>query len=243
MRVTRLYHPAKLDCGKTVTLDAAASRHLIRVLRTRTGSNVTLFDGDGFDYHCKTVDADPKRTRLHVQSRIQLNNESSLYTTLVQGISRNERMDTTIQKAVELGVNRVIPVLCERSNYRVASDRASKKIDHWKRVAISACEQSGRSRIPEITDIMPVHDIGNILDKDASKFVLNPYADISFSDLSAQPHRIELVVGPEGGLSGEEIASLEEHGFMSVQFGPRILRTETTGPAALCAIQVLWGDI
>jgi 16S rRNA (uracil1498-N3)-methyltransferase len=202
-----------------------------------------LFDGSGYDYRCKTLDADPKKTRLTVEIRDRIDNESSLTTTLIQGVSRHDRMDTSIQKAVELGVNRIIPLICQRSNYRSSSDKSRKKREHWKKVAISACEQSGRSRIPEIMDIISLDDVFQTLDTTALKILLNPYSRNTLKDIDCQHESIEVVVGPEGGLSETEIEALESERFASVCFGPRILRTETTGPAVLSAIQVLWGDL
>ena len=243
MRTTRLYHPEKLSCGKIVTLDANNSGHLIRVLRTQPGSEVVLFDGSGYDFHCTTIDADPKKTHLDVLSSERVVNESNLSSTLIQGISRNDRMDASIQKAVELGINKIIPLLCERSNYRVSSDRTNKKHEHWNKIVISACEQSGRSSIPQITDITPLSDIDQVVDSDALKILLNPRSKTTLNDISCSQKSVEIIVGPEGGLSYAEIQTLESKQFCSVRFGPRILRTETTGPAVLSAVQVLWGDM
>lgn len=243
MRITRLYYPEYLSCGDTVTLDPNASNHLVRVLRMKAGSEVVLFDGTGFDYHCRTLDADPKKTRLAVGSRERIDNESCLTTTLIQGLSRHDRMETSIQKAVELGVDRILPLICQRSNYRLSSDKSVKKLEHWKKIVISACEQSGRSRIPEITEIVSLNEIGRFLDDDALKILLNPYAETSLKAIDRLHQSVDVIVGPEGGLSDGEISQLQDEGFISARFGPRILRTETTGPAIISAIQVLWGDM
>ena len=120
MRITRLYHPGKLCCGETTQLDSNASNHLVRVLRCKAGSDIILFNGDGLDYRCKTIATDPKQTSVTVESKVQTNNESNLYITLIQGLSRQDRMEATIQKSVELGVNRIIPVICQRSNSMVS---------------------------------------------------------------------------------------------------------------------------
>ena len=242
MRITRLYHPEKLSCGKTTQLDANSSSHLVRVLRTRIDTEVVLFNGDGFDYLCKTIDNNPKKTLLSIESKTQANNESSLKTTLIQGLSRHDRMDHTIQKSVELGVNRIIPVLCQRSNSRLAKDKQVKKLAHWNKVVISACEQSGRSVLPEITEVVSIENIDQCLDEGVFKILLNPETGISLNDITSSHQSVEIFIGPESGLTDEEISLLEAQNFTSIRFGPRILRTETTGPAVLSAVQLLWGD-
>lgn len=242
MRITRIYHPENLICGNTTNLDANASNHLIRVLRTKIDTPIVLFNGDSFDYYCKTLDASTKNTLVAVESRVEVKNESNINITLIQGISRQDRMEATIQKSVELGVNNIIPVLCQRSNTKLTQDKKIKKLAHWRKVAISACEQSGRSVIPEITDIMSACDIKQFLKEDTFKIILNPEAKTSLKDLDINHQKVELFVGPEGGLSHEEITFLENEHFKSIRFGPRILRTETAGPAVISAIQMLWGD-
>ena len=243
MRITRLHHPVQLTCGKTTYLSTEASSHLIRVLRTKTNSDLVLFNGDGFDYRCKTLDENPKKTSVIIESRYQLTNESDLHITLIQGLSRQDRMETTIQKSVELGVNKIIPVICQRSQRRLAKDRKIKKLTHWKKVAISACEQSGRSIVPEITAIHSLENLTPQLDADAQKIYLNPLANSSLDDIDHTRKNIELFIGPEGGLHESENRFLQDKHFIDIRFGPRILRTETAGPAVICALQVLRGDI
>ncbi|MFV2003669.1 MAG: 16S rRNA (uracil(1498)-N(3))-methyltransferase [Gammaproteobacteria bacterium] len=242
MRITRLYHPENLICGQTIHLDANTSSHLIRVLRTKSDTEIILFNGDGFDYSCKTLDINPKNTLVSIESSTQANNESSLKTTLIQGMSRHDRMDQTIQKSVELGVNRIIPVLCQRSNTKLPKDKQAKKLAHWKKVVISACEQSGRSILPEVTEVITITNIEQWLDQDAFKIALNPEAKISLNDISTNHKSVEIFIGPEGGFTDEELTLLETLHFKSIRFGPRILRTETTGPAVISALQLLWGD-
>lgn len=251
MRITRLYHSKELYCGKTTELDTEASNHLIRVLRTKTGSPVVLFSGDGFDYACVTLNEHPKKTLLKVETKTKIKNESNLGITLLQGLSRNDRMETSIQKSVELGVNRIIPVLCQRSNTKLSREKQSKKLAHWRKVAISACEQSGRSVIPDITDILSLNNfetgMKKFLDQDALKINLSPDSRISLRDIApnnADNSRlaIEVFIGPEGGLNSEEMQLLQDNKFKNICFGPRILRTETAGPAVISALQILWGD-
>ena len=151
-------------------------------------------------------------------------------------------METTIQKSVELGANRIIPIICQRSNIKSSKEKLDKKLNHWKKVAISACEQSGRTVIPEIAEVIFIKDLGGLLNQDTLKVTLNPKAQISIRDAEENNH-IDIMIGPEGGLNDEEIQLLEDNGFINVSFGPRILRTETAGPAVISALQTLWGDI
>lgn len=242
MRITRLYHAEKLTCGDTTNLDKNTSNHLIRVLRTKKDTAIVLFNGNGFDFHCKTLDENPKKTLVSVESRIKIDNESNLDITLLQGLSRQDRMEATIQKSVELGVNKIVPVSCQRSNTKFSQEKQIKKITHWQNVAISACEQSGRSVIPEVTNITSLNDIQSSLKPDAYKIILNPDVKTSLKDVSFSQQPIEVFIGPEGGLNEEEISLLEEIHFRNICFGPRILRTETAGPAVISALQMLWGD-
>lgn len=251
MRITRLYHSKILSCGETTELDADASNHLIRVLRTPIGSNIVLFSGDGFDYSCKTLNDHPKKTLLSVENKIEVKNESNLNITLIQGLSRNERMEVSIQKSVELGVNRIIPTLCQRSNAKLSKEKLNKKLTHWRKVAISACEQSGRSVIPEITEIISLNNFEKSttqqLNQQALKVILAPDSDtslkdIAFNNAANSGNTIEVFIGPEGGLNSHEIKLLENNQFKKIAFGPRILRTETAGPAVISALQTLWGD-
>ncbi len=231
-----------MHCGETTHLDKNTSNHLVRVLRTKIDSPVVLFSGDGFDYYCKTLDSNSKKTLISIESKTEINNESNLNITLIQGLSRHDRMETTIQKSVELGANKIIPVLCQRSNTKMNQEKQSKKLDHWRKVAISACEQSGRSIIPEITDIISLSNINQFLEPDAFKIILNPDTNTSLKDADFNHQTIEIFIGPEGGLNNKEITLLEESHFKNICFGPRILRTETAGPAVISALQILWGD-
>jgi len=242
MRVTRLYHPHPLNCGDTVSLAGDSSKHLVKVLRTPSGSPVMLFNGDGYDYHCTTLDTDHKHTAISVDSRTERDTESPLDITLFQGLSKHDRMDTTIQKCVELGIRRIIPVLFARSNVRLDKNKRARKVEHWTRVAISACEQSGRSRIPELGDVIQPEDLSEKLDDIPVRIVLDPEADKTLKDIDIHSNKLCYVIGPEGGLSQEEFELLEQLQFQRIRFGSRILRTETAGPAVLSAMQVLWGD-
>ncbi len=247
MRITRLYHTKNLNCGETTQLDKDTSSHLIRVLRTKKEAPVILFNGDGFNYLCKTLNDSPKKTLLAVESKTKADNESNLHITLIQGLSRLDRMETTIQKSVELGANKIIPVLCQHSNAKLSEEKKQKKLAHWKKVVISACEQSGRSIVPEISNISTVDEITSLLDPEALKIILNPETgkslkEISFDYDDRNNATIEVFIGPEGGLAENEITQLQRLQFKNICFGPRILRTETAGPAVISALQILWGD-
>jgi 16S rRNA (uracil1498-N3)-methyltransferase len=204
---------------------------------------VILFNGDGFDYQCKTLDTDPKKTLVNIESKVPNDNESNLSITLIQGLSRQDRMEATIQKSVELGVNRIIPVTCQRTNSRLSKEKQAKKLQHWRKVAISACEQSGRSVIPEITEVTSLSRMIPLLDEQALRIQLDPQAATSLKTIDYRQQSIELFIGPEGGLNDDETGYLIKENFMSIRFGPRILRTETAGPAAISAVQTLWGDL
>ncbi len=242
MRITRLYYPENLECGKTAPLNSDASNHLIRVLRTKKDASIILFSGDGYDYSCKILDANAKKTSVFIESKTQTNNESNLSITLIQGLSRQDRMETTVQKSVELGINKIIPVICQRSNNRLTTDKKIKNREHWQKVAISACEQSGRSFVPKVLDIISLNDINPLLNTQATKLNLNPTAEISLKNMNNNQQAIELFIGPEGGLNIDESTFLKDNNFTDIRFGPRILRTETAGPAVISALQMLWGD-
>ena len=242
MRITRLYHPHPLDCGHTVSLENDASNHLVKVLRTPVNTTVVLFNGDGYDYLCTTLDTDRKHTTLSIDSRRENPCESPLATTLVQGLSKHDRMETTIQKCVELGINRIIPTLFQRSNVRLDKDKRSKKLEHWKRVAVGACEQSGRSHIPEITEILEPGDIAPLLEGIDTRLVLDPEADTALHDIGDADGSVCYIISPEGGVNDDEFGLLDSMDFTRIRFGSRVLRTETAGPAVLSALQVMWGD-
>ena len=242
VRITRLFQANNLSCGNTAQLDADASNHIIRVLRSKVDSPVILFNGDGFDYLCRTQDTNAKKTTVLIESKSEVNNESNLSITLIQGLSRNDRMEASIQKSVELGVNKVIPALCQRSNTKISPAQQVKKLAYWRKITISACEQSGRCDIPEIKTIKSLNNIQAELDPTALKIILDPDADHSLKDIDLKKRSVEIFIGPEGGINSEELQQLAAMGFNNIRFGPRILRTETAGPAVISALQVLWGD-
>ncbi len=241
MRIPRLYTPADLRPGETTELDAPTSRRLLRVLRLRDGAPLVLFNGDGKDYPALLHVRGRDQARAEVQECRGNHSESPLHISLLQGVSRGERMDYTLQKAVELGVKAVYPLFCERSVVRLDSKRADKRLHHWQGVVISACEQSGRSRIPELH---PLRSLDAALQDLPQGQRLLPQPG-SPEGLAAMPTSAELVllVGPEGGLSEAEVERARATQFRCIHLGPRILRTETAGVATLAALQALWGDL
>lgn len=216
-------------------------RHAVQVLRMKPGALLNLFDGQGLEYQAQLEQVGKRQATVSLKQQIDTDNESPLDILLMQGISRGERMDYAIQKAVELGVKRIMPVVTERCNVQLSGDRAEKRINHWQGVIISACEQSGRSYLP---DLLPITSIDAALENvnDACKLVLDPEAIKSFSSVK-KADQIALLIGPEGGLSETEVQRANDVGFTGITLGPRILRTETASAAALAMVQAGWGDI
>ncbi len=244
MRLTRVYTPDLLATDATVMLSAMPSAHLIKVLRLRAGANAVLFNGDGNDYLCEILLAKPEAAQLRVLSSHAAAAESPLKITLIQAICRGDKMDWVLEKAAELGVSHVIPVQSERSEVHLDGERASKRREHWQRIIVSACEQSGRAFVPQVEALQ---SLGNRLSGTISasaKFILEPGgASVTGSMFSAQvPNSLALAVGPEGGWSERDLAQLALAGFSAIAIGPRVLRTETAGIAAISVMQAFGGD-
>ena len=241
---TRLYFPGELAAGSTCELPAAQAHHAGRVLRLRAGERVTLFNGDGGEYAAVIARVGRDRVALEVGARADVDREAALAVTLAQAISTGERMDFTVQKAVELGVTAIQPVTSSRSVVRLAAERAERRVAHWQTVAIHACEQSGRNRVPAVAAVAGLREW---LARPpgaprALRVILSPGARRQLRDLPPPQGTIDLLAGPEGGFAPEEQAMAEHAGFLPVRLGPRVLRTETAAVAALAAMQALWGD-
>jgi len=241
MRVPRFYCACLVPATSPMLLPDEVFRHAVQVLRMKPGALLNLFDGQGLEYQAQLEQVDKRQATVILQQPITTDNESPLDILLMQGISRGERMDYAIQKAVELGVKRIMPVVTERCNVQLSGDRAEKRLNHWQGVIISACEQSGRSYLPEL---LPITSIDAALENvnDACKLVLDPEAIKSFSSVK-KADQIALLIGPEGGLSETEVQRANDVGFTGITLGPRILRTETASAAALAMVQAGWGDI
>ena len=252
MRMTRVYTnqplAAALSGHSLIRLESMGSAHLIKVLRMRAGGKVTLFNGDGFDYAAEIETPKPESAELRLINHKFNPNESTLKITLIQALCRGEKMDWVLEKATELGVHRIIPVQTERTEVQLDAERAQKRLQHWQRVVISACEQCGRARIPEILPIRALDaHLAAKLNRDIA-WVLEPGSSglgLVLSEFSAPNdiRDIHLAIGPEGGFSERDLAQFSAADFRSISFGARILRTETAGIVALAVLQNLWGDL
>ncbi len=241
MRIPRLYLPQTLNEGDVITLDDNTANHSVRVLRLKENAPVILFNGEGGEFEA-TIETIKKQVSVKVGRFIDVDRESSLHIHLVQGISRGERMDYTIQKAVELGITEITPVMTDRCVVKLGAERAQKRLEHWRGVMISACEQSGRTRIPELN---PIQKLDDWMDqpRQINGLVLYHKATAHLSDITKPEEDITLLIGPEGGLDEAEIKHAVNKGFTEIQLGPRVLRTETAALTVLSAIQTLWGDL
>ncbi len=244
MSLPRFYSPAPLAVGVLSTLPEGAARHAARVLRMTVGDEMTLFDGTGGEYACRIAAVERARVAVEVLEWRNVERESPIPVTLVQALQSGEKMDLTVQKAVELGVARIVPVTSRRSVVRLDGERAARRVEHWRGVAASACEQSGRNRVPEVAVLESMERWLDRSDGMALRLMLDPAAERTLHSFAPpEPDgRVELLIGAEGGLAPEEIERAVQAGFVGVRLGSRVLRTETAGLAALAAIQCLWGD-
>jgi 16S rRNA (uracil1498-N3)-methyltransferase len=244
MRTIRIHVELPLAVGLELGLPAQAGEHVARVLRLTAGSPITLFNGDGMDYPAVIQAVGKRDVTVRVEATQAVGNESPLPLTLAQGVARGEKMDLIVQKATELGVTRIVPLLTERSEVKLDPARAEKRLAHWQAVVASACEQSGRARLPTVLPAVPLeHWLRDLPEGDALRLALLPEGTRRPGELRFTPAGGLLVVGPEGGLGNRDTAALTEAGFEGLRLGPRILRTETAGLAALAALQALHGDV
>ncbi|SJN59445.1 Ribosomal RNA small subunit methyltransferase E [Vibrio ruber DSM 16370] len=242
MRMPRIYHPENISPVSLVTLSEDAAGHIGRVLRMQTGQEILLFDGHGAEYPAILAEVSKKTVTAQVGEAVVRDNESPLHLHLGQVISRGDKMEFTIQKSVELGVNTITPLLSERCGVKLDQKRFEKKLQQWQKIVIAACEQCGRNTIPEIRPIMSLADWCSEA-TDAIKLNLHPRASYSINTLPAPDKGIRLLIGPEGGLSAEEIQMTKNHQFEEILLGPRVLRTETAALTAITALQVRFGDL
>jgi len=242
MSTPRFYVPVLLTAPATLQLPEAAAHHAARVLRLRIGDAVTLFNGRGGEYSACITAIGKHDATVAIERHDPVERESPLLITLVQAVSSGERMDLTIQKAVELGAARIVPVESERCIVRLKDERAAKRVAHWQQVVVSACEQCGRNRIPDVRMISPLDAWLAAEESSARRWLLLPGADTALRDLPCPQIPIELLVGPEGGLTDAEADAACRAGYQPVRLGPRVLRTESAAPALLAAVQALWGD-
>lgn len=247
MRLTRVHVEGPLTRETQQTIRGPAANHISRVLRLRIGDNVTLFDGRGGE-HDAHIDAFRKDAVLvTVSEHRSVEREAPLPVTLAQGISRGERMDWVVQKATELGVSRIVPVLTERCVVKLDAKQADSKTRHWRGIVVAACEQCGRNRVPEVAEPIKFHDfLRNDEAAQASvthRLLLSPTGTARVRDLNGSVGAVSVLIGPEGGLTEVEQEYAQASGFIGVRLGPRVLRTETAAIAALTAIQQQLGDL
>lgn len=239
--MTRIFIDVNLCAGQHVALPPTAARHVVQVLRLRVGAPITLFNGRGGEYRCLIQTQNRREAVVSVGEFAAIERESPLDITLIQGLSRAERMDYSIQKAVELGVRRIVPLQAQRSTVRLTEERAQRRMQHWRGVITHACEQCGRNQIPTLERI---HEIEEILNHDAdAHIVMDPNGTDAVSSLRPETRSLQLVIGPEGGLDEAEISCLRGAGFHSLRLGPRTLRTETAAVAGLSILQARFGDL
>jgi len=242
----RFYYPASrpqtLGIGMTVSLPANAAIHATRALRMQTGDTARLFNGDGKDYVGELLSIQKQDVSIKIRDVIPVLNESPLSITLVQAISSGDRMDFTIQKAVEMGVTSIQPVSSQRSVVKLSGERAEKRREHWQNVVISACEQSGRAVVPPVAAPLPLAAWLSQAPAHAMRLTLSPTATQSLHNLQRPVGELCLLIGCEGGLTDDEVDLAASQGFIPVQLGKRVLRTETAALATIAALQALWGD-
>jgi 16S rRNA (uracil1498-N3)-methyltransferase len=241
---TRLFVSGQLINGSEVLIEGDRARYLGRVLRLRVGDEITVFNGEGPEWSATIGTMTKTTATLGINDSHEAGTESPLKIHLVQGISRGERMDFVVQKATELGVKRITPVLTEYGVVKLDQARREKRRDHWASVAANACEQSGRTRLPLIDPPMSLKDwFGYKPDDVDAELVLAPAASSSLAQIETPSTKVCLLIGPEGGFSESEYEDAAITGFTAVSLGPRILRTETAAIAALSVLQSLWGDL
>lgn len=244
MRLTRSHVDLSLADGARITLPEDSAAHLVRVLRLREGDACVLFNGDGRDYPARLVQAGKREAVVELGDALPAGNESPLRITLLQGIARGEKMDLILQKATELGVAAVVPVNSERTEVKLDAERAGKRLSHWREVVVSACEQCGRATLPDIAPPQTLEGAARAVDGETLRLILDPEATHRLATLVAPASmRIAIAIGPEGGWSPRDLATLTEAGFAGLRLGPRVLRTETAGLAAIAALQAAFGDL
>ena len=250
MTLPRFYCPGEIAAGRIIELPASAAHHAARVLRLEPGDGVVLFNGEGGEFSAIIARIGKTGAAVAIENHLAVERESPLSITLAQAICASEKMDWIVQKAVELGVSRIQPIAANRSLVKLAGERADKRVQHWRQVAASACEQCGRNRLPQVLPLMSLSGwLGEQmnLSKAAPRdlcFMLSPTAKKSLREFPEPPSAaaLTLLVGPEGGLAPEEETAALAAGFIPLRLGGRILRTESAALAAVAAMQALWGD-
>ncbi|WP_213600646.1 16S rRNA (uracil(1498)-N(3))-methyltransferase [Pseudoxanthomonas japonensis] len=243
MRLTRCHVDAPLSVSTSLALPETAANHLARVLRLREGDACVLFNGDGHDYDARLTAISKRGVVADIVGARAIDNESPLRVILLQGIARGEKMDLILQKATELGVAAIIPVMAERTEVKLDAERTEKRVAHWRSVIASACEQSGRARLPSLSAPASLADAARDVGTGATKLTLDPTGDVALATVEIASGAVVVAIGPEGGWSPRDRDTLSAAGFTGLRLGPRILRTETAGLAAIAALQSRFGDL
>jgi 16S rRNA (uracil1498-N3)-methyltransferase len=243
VRLTRVYVDAVLEPGALLTLTGGAAGHLTRVLRLRPKAVLTLFNGRGGEYAASIERVQGSKVTVAIGEHAAIERESPFPLTLAQGVSRGERMDLVVQKATELGVARLVPVLTERSIVRLDEEQSDRKSNHWRAIAISACEQCGRNRLPEVALPSRLREFLRQAAAESVRLLLSPSATQRIEDVRRPARGATVLIGPEGGLSDAEQEDALAAGFTAVNLGPRVLRTETAAIASLTLLQREFGDL
>ena len=241
--MNRFYHSNPLDLNQIIILDEFSSHHALRVMRVKVDDFLVLFNGDGFEYRGRVSDINKKTINVEILSKEKNNNESPININLFQSISSNEKMDMVIQKATELGVSSIQPIFTSRSTIKLSLERAKKRLIHWRQVSISACEQSGRSKIPTIKSPIGFDQVSEGITTNSLNLLLHPD---NLEESSNLPNEysgdINIFIGPEGGFNQDEVLLLKKQNCTNIQLGKRILRTETAPLAIIAILQYKYGD-
>ncbi|HVC30777.1 MAG TPA: 16S rRNA (uracil(1498)-N(3))-methyltransferase [Steroidobacteraceae bacterium] len=243
MRLTRVHVAGPLTSGSRQIIEGDAANHIARVLRLRPGDPLVLFDGRGGEHAARIEEFPRGAVIVTVGDRSAADRESPLRLTLAQGISRGERMDWVVQKATELGVTRIVPMLTERSVVKLDARQSERKRAHWQGIAVAACEQSGRNTVPDIAAPLGLEEFLRAADVRAARLLLSPAGNLRIDELETPQAEAIVLIGPEGGLAEAEQRAAIAAGFMAVRLGPRVLRTETAAVAALTLLQHRFGDL
>lgn len=244
MSRTRLHIDSPLSANSEFELIGDRARYIGRVLRLGPGDELTLFDGRGGEYQATILSSGKNSVRLSIAGHLDRNVESPLAIHLLQGISRGERMDFVVQKATELGVVRITPLITEYSVVKLEPRRAEKRLQHWRGIGVSSCEQSGRNVLPQVDAPQPLRSwLGENFEAPGARLILKPGGKSSIRSVDNNVLELVLLIGPEGGFSDAEYELAEATGFSEIGFGERILRTETAAVAAIAALQTLYGDL
>ena len=244
MRIPRIYTESRLQPGMTLLLPEQAGEHVVRVLRLERGAVLVLFNGDGREYDAQLTTVAKRAVTAQITGMRDVHCESPLRITLAQSVARGEKMDWILQKATELGVACIVPLITQRTEVKLDDDRTQRRLTHWNHVIAAACEQSGRNRLPTLDAPLRLDRwLETLGDDGALRLTLLPQGTVQLRELPSLDRGVLLAVGPEGGFSEQDIALLEQSNFLGLRLGPRVLRTETAGIAALAALQALHGDL